>query len=235
MRSELAPWMALSPAARRREEDPGTGDWTSIAPTQILGLRSRFEFDLNRAPDEAIYQTPADCWGLVLWRDALPAACRATSLALYEQFYREVGRLFDRLVERWGKVVVYDLHSYNHRRGGPRAAPDDPAANPEVNLGTGTMDRRYWSGVVERFLTTMAASDALGRKLDVRENVKFRGGYFGRWLHQRYPQRVCALSIELKKFYMDEWTGAIDPVQATGIRQALAETTPGVLEELARL
>lgn len=234
VRADLAPRMALRPAERRREEDPCTAEWAALAPTRILGRRSRFEFDLNRARDEALYRTPADCWGLQVWREGLPQACRAESLRLYDAFYAETAALLDRLVAAHGKAVVYDLHSYNHRRRGPRAECDDPAANPEVNLGTGTMDRAYWAAVVERFLASMAATRTLGRPLDVRENVKFRGGFFGRWIHARYPGQVCVLSIEIKKIYMDEWTGAIDAAASAAIGQALAETTPGVLEELAR-
>jgi hypothetical protein len=43
------------------------------------------------------------------------------------------------------------------------------------------------------------------------------------------------LSIEFKKFFMDEWTGDLDEVQHDAIGRALAGTVPGVLEELQRL
>jgi hypothetical protein len=43
------------------------------------------------------------------------------------------------------------------------------------------------------------------------------------------------LAIEVKKFFMDEWTGELDAAQHTAIGRALAETVPGVLEELRRL
>ena len=117
---------------------------------------------------------------------------------------------------------MLDLHSYTHRRAGPRAAPADEAANPEVNLGTGTMDRDYWSFLVDAFLAGISQSRWQGRLLDVRENVKFKGGYLARWLHQRYPRQVCVLSVEVKKIFMDEWTGTID------VR--LSEAIGGVLE-----
>ncbi len=49
--------------------------------------------------------------------------------------------------------------------------------------------------------------DYAGRALDVRENVKFKGGYFGQWLFEKYGDNICPISIEFKKFFMDEWTG----------------------------
>ena len=42
-------------------------------------------------------------------------------------------------------IVVFDLHTYNHRRNGPDGPPADPAGNPQVNIGTGTMNRDRWA------------------------------------------------------------------------------------------
>jgi hypothetical protein len=47
--------------------------------------------------------------------------------------------------------VVFDLHTYNHRREGPDTPPAEEVGNPEVNLGTGTMDRRKWAPIIDRF------------------------------------------------------------------------------------
>ena len=87
--------------------------------------------------------------------------------------------MLDRIVALNGRFVVFDLHSYNHRRGGPDALPDDPAGNPDVNLGTGTMPRERWAPVVEAFLGVLARERVADQPLDVRENVRFRGGRGG--------------------------------------------------------
>ncbi len=97
------------------------------------------------------------------------------------------------------------------------------------------MDRQRWEPIVERFLTDLRAFDFLGRRLDVRENVKFFGGEFAKWIHGRFPSSVCVLSIEFKKFFMDEWSGELDPIQSDAISQAVASTVAGVLEELQTL
>jgi hypothetical protein len=81
----------------------------------------------------------------------------------------------------------------------------------------------------------LRAFDFLGRQLDIRENVKFRGGQLARWTHEQFPHSGCVLSIEFKKFFMDEWTGIPDSTQLEAIRQGLQSTVPGVLEELKKI
>ena len=227
--------MALTRAERLREEDPFTGTWTTVAPTRLIGLRSRFEVDLNRPRDKAVYLTPDDAWGLRVWKEAPSTECVERSLAIHDAFYDEVRALLQRMVHRYQRVVVLDLHTYNHRREGPNDTAADPIENPEVNIGTGTMDRRRWAPIVDRFIVDLRNSDFLGRRLDVRENVKFRGGYFPTWIHQQFPESVCVLSVEFKKFFMNEWTGEADRIQLDAIERALKSTVWGLHEELVRI
>lgn len=234
VRAELADRFAISPADRLREQDPFTGMWTSIAPTRIVGLRSRFEVDLNRPREKAVYQTPEDAWGLQVWKEPLTQDIVERSLAQYDAFYHHVEQLLERLVKRHGRVVVIDLHSYNHRRQGCEAAFDDPEANPEINVGTGTMDRHRWAPLIDRVLAEARAFDYQGRKLDVRENVKFMGGYFPKWIHSRFPESVCSIAIEFKKFFMDEWRGSPNLDDLYTIGQLLERVADAVLEELER-
>lgn len=234
-RPDLDPLLGLSEEERLREEDPFTGEWTQVAETQIISLRSRFEVDLNRPRDKAVYLSSEDAWGLTVWKSPLDTDQVQASLEQYEDFYRKVYSLLRELVSKHGRIVIYDLHTYNHRRDGVNAPYADAAGNPEVNVGTGTMDRRYWSPVVERFIADLRAYRFFGRHLDVRENVRFRGGHFGRWIHETFPRQAVALAIEVKKFFMDEWSGAPDLAVVNEIYQALRTTVPGVRETLSRL
>ncbi len=234
-RPQVARQLALSDKQQRREEDPFTGEWAQIAKIQIVGLRSRFEVDLNRPREKAVYLTPEDAWGLQVWKATPDADLIEASLQEYDAFYADVRALLRGLVSRHGRIVVYDLHTYNQFREGPTGPPADPQENPEVNVGTGTMDRRFWSPVVDRFLSDLRAYDFQGRALDVRENIKFRGGYFGQWIHENFPRQVCALSIEFKKFFMDEWEGLPDTCEVERIYQALQATLPGVHDALERM
>lgn len=232
IRSEARPWMLLGEAERLHEEDPFTGDWTGLGDSSIIVHRSRFEADVNRPPDFAVYRRPEDAWGLSVWSPETPDEVFAQSLRQYDAFYADLRRVLDSIVAIHGMAIVLDLHTYNHRRGGPHAAFDDPDANPEVNLGTGMMDRSRWAGVVDRFVADLRSHDFRGSRLDVRENVRFRGGHLPLWIHSTYPEAVCALAIEVKKFFMDEWTGRRDESQHEEILEALRGTLPGLNEEL---
>jgi N-formylglutamate deformylase len=234
VRGEVADLLALDDGGRRREEDPYTGGWTTIVPLRCVVHRSRFEVDLNRPRHRAVYRVPADAWGLDVWRHEPSEDFVARSLALYDAFYGEMQDLLQEVADRHGRFVVFDLHSYNHRRDGRDAAPAPPAENPQVNLGTGTLDRARWAPIIERFMSDLGQYDFAEGRLDVRENVKFKGGQFSRWVHQTFPTSGCALAIEFKKFFMDEHTGESYPDIVAAIKAALESTLPGVLETLGR-
>lgn len=229
---DTLPHFALDEAARLREEDPFTAELTEVAETRIVGHRSRFEIDLNRPPEQAVYRTPDDAWGLQVWHDEVPAAVVERSMKIYERFYDAVERLLAAKVREYGAVVVYDLHSYNHRREGPEGPVADPEANPEVNVGTGTLDRARWGPLVDRFMADLrdGAREAGLDALDVRENVRFQGGYFPRWIHERFGSDACVLAVEFKKTFMDEWTGEPDRAHLRRLKEALTHTVPGVLD-----
>ena len=89
--------------------------------------------------------------------------------------------------------------------------------------------------MVDGFINDLRGYDFPGGRLDVRENVKFRGGRFPTWVHQTFPCTGCALAIEFKKFFMDEWTGEVDHELLRSIGGALQSAVPGVLEALKGL
>jgi N-formylglutamate deformylase len=232
IRGELLPLIALDEASRLREEDPYTDDLVKVVPGWIVMTRSRFEVDLNRDRDEAIYQSPEMAWDLHLWKAPLSDESIEHSLQEYDAFYQELETLLTKLADHFKRFVIFDIHSYNYRRDGPDRPPADPLLNPEVNVGTGTLDRQLCGCIVNRFIKDLREFDFLGRHLDVRENVKFKGRQLARWIHNKFPDTACVLCIEFKKFFMDEWTGKADEEQLKAIREALHSTIPGILEEL---
>jgi len=232
LRDEVAQLSALNDDTRLREEDLFTGQWTNITNNRIIVQTSRFEVDLNRVKHEAVYIKPEDAWELDLWKEKPDVAMINRSLVVYDNFYAQVRDIFTDFQNRFKKFLVFDLHAYNHLHNGPDGQPADPKENPEVNVGTGTMDRQKWVNIVDRFITDLKEFDYLGRHLDVRENVKFYGRQFAQWTHDHFPESACVLSVEFKKFFMDEWTGRPDPGQMEAISLALKSTIPGILKEL---
>lgn len=228
---EAKRWIILGEAERLREEDPYTSCWTAIGDTRIVVRRSRFEVDLNRPRSKALYRRPEDAWGLHVWKRALPERLTSMSLGVYDAFYRSLRGVLDQMTSRHGRIIVLDLHSYNHRRDEPSATAS-PAENPDINVGTGTVDRRRWGRLVDRFMHDVSRGTLRGRRLDVRENVRFQGGHLSQWVHASFPDTACALAIEVKKVFMDEWTGRVDPLAIVEIGRTLQGAVPGLRQEL---
>ena len=227
LRPGLAAATALDDATRLREEDPHTGKIAARFDNNVVVHRSRFEVDLNRERDEAVYRRPEDAWGLELWQQDLSDEEVSASLALYDGFYLDLAASLDRLVAAHGGFVLYDIHSYNHRRLGPEASPDPAEDSPIVNLGTGSLPEK-WKPVADALIESLRSTTFDGARLDARENVRFEGRQVARWVHEKYGDVGCALAIELKKVFMDEWTGVLDPDRLSSLGDALIATGPDV-------
>jgi hypothetical protein len=227
VRPELAPRMALAEADRLREEDPFTEFAIRDVPNRIACHRSRFEVDLNRPRGEAVYLSPDQAWGLAVWDDPPPPEMVARSLRMHDHYYRMLCTVLGGLEEQFGRFVVIDVHSYNHRRAGPDAAPADEKVAPQVNIGTSSMDRGRWAHVVEPFMDRLRDFAFRGRRMDVRENVAFQGrGEQTAFVHREFPETGCAIALEFKKFFMDEWTGRPDREALLAVRAMVRSTLP---------
>lgn len=236
LRPEIAARMALSDGDRLREEDPFTGKAVRGVSQHVIAHRSRFEFDLNRDRDNAIYRTPSQSWGLQVWDvDELDAELVQGSLDLHAEYYRMLGNLLDGVASRHERFLVLDVHSYNHRREGPGGEPTPQENAPDINIGTFSMPRDEWAWLVDPLMEAMAKFDFNGRRLDVRENVAFQGkGEQTRFIHSRYPGRGCAIALEFKKFFMDEWTGKPDLEEVAAMRGFVAHIAAVAERMLAR-
>ena len=135
------------------------------------------------------------------------------SLLLHDRYYRMLGTMLRELEEEFGRFVVLDVHSYNHRRDGPDAPPADEREAPEINIGTFSMDRAAMGAMSSiPSWTGCGSSSSAGRPIDVRENIAFQGkGEQTRFIHDAFPETGCAIAVEFKKVFMDEWTGLPGP------------------------
>jgi len=232
LRPEIAGLTALDDETRLREEDPFTDQWLPVAGTTVAVSMSRFEVDLNRPRESAVYVKNSDAWDLELWKEPPPIDAIERSLEEYDRFYTDLAEVCDEVAARHDRFVVLDLHSYNHRRLGPDAPVDAPVDNPEINVGTGSVDRAVWADVVDSFCQAFASHPFDGGHLDVRENVRFQGGHMSRWLNERYAGRGFCLAIEVKKIFMDEWTGEPAEAVIVNVGDALIAATEAVVESL---
>lgn len=227
IRPEVATLLLPDEAERLREEDSFTDRWAQLVPNHVIVHLSRFEVDMNRPRDKAVYQRSEDAWGIELYTRRPPAALVRRSLAEYDAFYTFLQVYLDDIIRTHGGFLLLDFHSYNHKRDGT-IAPE--IENPEVNLGTGKMNRDRWSHVVDTFIDSMRTSREDGVETDVRENVRFFGGYLAEWVHDNYPKNGCALAIEFKKTFVDELTGTPDLEAIERIAQQIRTILPALRE-----
>ena len=234
LRPEVAAAMALDDGDRLREEDPFTGQAVVGVDNHIIVHRSRFEFDLNRGVDGAIYETAEQSWGLKVWGGRLDDALVERSLAIHAAYYQMLGHYLDEVARDHERFVLLDVHSYNHRRDGPDSPATAQAAAPDINIGTFSMPREQWAFLLDPLIEAMRGFDFNGRRLDVRENIAFQGkGEQTRFVHDRYPGKACAIAIEFKKFFMDEHSGEPDRAELDAMQRLItmsAETARALLE-----
>ncbi|MHC4873313.1 MAG: N-formylglutamate amidohydrolase [Planctomycetota bacterium] len=235
LRKDIENVILIDEQDRLREEDPFTASWLPIGNTQIEVFHSRFEVDLNRSREKAVYKNPDDAWGLNLWEKDLSKDLIDKSLAEYDLFYSEMHKLFNSIKEKYGFFIVIDFHSYNHRRNGPDKDPESADLNPDINIGTASIVDPKWRNIINRFISQLQNIDYCGRKLDVRENIKFKGGNFVQWINKNFSDSACGIAVEVKKFFMDEWTGIPDHYQIEELRKTFQSTVPVIIAELVKL
>ncbi len=233
VRDELNDLFNLSANERFREEDPHTGTIARAFPNYLIGSRSRFEVDLNRSKDKAVYQKPEDAWGLKVWKEPISQEMVARSLKFYDEFYKAAAEQVQQLIDRHGYAIVYDLHSYNHRREGPDAPAASQEGNPDVDILTSGIHMDTWRPVLDKFKQVLGEYPFPGKQLDVREEVRFTGdkSHFMQYILHRFQEKVLVPSIEFKKIFMDEWTNELSQDKLDHLTEALKKTVPAVIHE----
>ncbi len=235
LRDEARALARLSAADRLREEDPYTGELIAAVPTRVVVHRSRFEVDINRAAGEAVYCTPAQAWGLEVWKRPPDQEFIGRSLALHQGFYEAMHSLLCGIIREHGIFILLDVHSYNHRREGPTAAATPSLRAPDINIGTFSMPPKRWDHVLDALTDSLRRFDYRGRKLSVGIDVAFQGrGALTRFVHDSFPQTGCALAFEVKKFFMDEWTGVPYRADIEALQRMIASLLPVLRAALAR-
>ena len=236
VRADIAALMAISSDGRLREEDPFTAMTIEDIANRVVVHRSRFEMDLNRPRDGAVYLRPEQAWGLDVWRTPPATQVVDSVLRQHDGYYAMLHQMLRDIEGEHGRFVLLDMHSYNHRRAGAQAAPTAQIEAPDINIGTSSMDRDYWAPVVDAFMACLREQPFPGGRLDVRENVAFAGkGEQTRFVHAHFPDTGCAIAVEFKKIFMDEWTGEPDLEAIAALRAAVRASLPVLEAALAAM
>ena len=198
------------------EEDPETKNMISSHPIVIAGCDSRFEYDLNRPPEEAVFET---AWGKQLWKTPLPEAQKQASLAKHKAFYDVVHALIETIESKYGVAIVYDMHSYNWKRWDREV--------PTWNLGTTNVDNERFGDDIETWRQSLS-------ELNLPNNIKstalindtfFGNGYFLKFITNSF-KNTLVLATEIAKVYCDEYEQVNFPEVVSSVESQLRERLP---------
>jgi N-formylglutamate amidohydrolase len=223
IRREMKPWLEIGELDRLREEDPLTDYFLGVGDSMVRANRSRFEVDLNRPREKAISTEPEDQWGLKVWSRDLPDEQIEKSRRLHDEFYAMIQDHCEAMIERFDRILVLDVHSYNHRRDGAGTEAAPPEKNPDIDVGATTMDHDIYGELLTRFVDELRSVPVMGHQPLVGVNVRWKdGGNFPEWLHDIYGAKACVMTLEYKKSFMDEWTGDASILALQHLREGLA-------------
>ena len=193
------------------EEDPATKAMVQSHPIVIAGCDSRFEYDLNRAPEVAIYE---DAWGKKLWKSPLDDNEKNASLSKHHNFYKVVNALIAKLEDKFKHVVVYDMHSYNWRRWEREV--------PTWNLGTANIDNSRYQRLIEEWSESLGEMELPnGIVSSSKINDTFQGnGYFLKYITTHF-QNTLVLATEIAKIYCHEYNYILYPEVISAVENEL--------------
>jgi len=196
LRAELKSKINHDEYSRWYEEDPFTGDFIASMPITLIGHDSRFEYDLNRKPEDCIFDT---AWDKKVWKKKLTPKERQTSIQKHNSYYKVTHALIQKLEEMFGGCVVYDIHSYNYQRWDRKV--------PLFNIGTERIDTKRYGDVIEHWQKELASIELP----NIENQSKLNDVFFGRGYNLEYIttnfKNTLVLATEIKKVYCNELTG----------------------------
>ncbi|WP_426430310.1 N-formylglutamate amidohydrolase [Winogradskyella sp. HB-48] len=206
------------------EEDPETKNMVISHPILISGCDSRFEYDLNRDPENAVFDT---AWGKQLWKNPLPEKEKTKSLQKHANFYKVVKTLISKIEDKFGVCVVYDMHSYNWQRWDREV--------PTWNLGTSNIDNDRFGEQIESWRQMLASIELPNNiKQTAKINDTFQGnGYFLKFITNNF-ENTLVLATEIAKVYCDEYKQVIYPEVVAAVEQQLKTLIPKHADEFYR-
>jgi len=203
------------------EEDPCTKEMVQTHPIVIAGCDSRFEYDLNRSPETAIYE---DAWGKQLWKNPLFEDEVKYSLSKHSNFYKVVHALVNKIEEKHSKALVFDMHSYNWRRWEREV--------PVWNLGTANIDNNRFGELAISWSTKLGGMK-LPHNIESTSKINdtFHGnGYFLKYITRNFDNTLV-LATEISKVYCDELSGILYPEVVRSVEMQLKEIIPLQVKE----
>jgi len=198
VRTELLGKIALDEYERWYEEDPHTADFIASMPITLVAHDSRYEYELNRK--QPVYE---EAWGKKVWKKPLSKKELKISAQKHENYYKVTHALIEKLEGEFGASLVYDVHSYNHKRWDRKV--------PVFNIGAEKIDNKKYAKYINNWKSELENIELKG--VDVKAEIN--DVFFGRGYNLEYITKnfknTLVLATEISKIYCDEETGEIYP------------------------
>ncbi len=212
LREELSDICLLNETDRLYEEDPFTGEMIAAMPITLIALDSRYEYDLNRPTENAVYE---EAWGKSVWKTPLSSSQKQASSERHALFYRVLEAIIKKIELLHGNCLVYDLHSYNHIR--------IEKDTPTFNIGTEQLNTKHWGKVIKHWNKSLAMVQLPNLESRSAINEVFWGrGYLACFVRKHF-KHTLALPTEIKKVFMDENSGEAYPLVLNELKSGLKE------------
>ncbi|MCL6295264.1 N-formylglutamate amidohydrolase [Jejuia spongiicola] len=198
------------------EEDPETKNMIKSHSIVLAGCDSRFEYDLNRDPENAVFDT---AWGKQLWSKPLSEKMKDKSLRKHTNFYKIVHTLVNKLESKFGFCTIYDMHSYNWKRWDREV--------PTWNLGTSNVDNARFGDVIDSWRQSLSEIKLPNNiKSTAKINDTFQGnGYFLKYITNNFKNSLV-LATEIAKVYCDEYEQIVYPEVVKAVEKDLITRIP---------
>ena len=227
-RNNLKDKVIHSEYERWYEEDPHTDTFISSMPLTIVGLDSRFEYDLNRSPEKCVYK---DAWGKPVWKKPLSKSLEKESLKKHENFYKVVDALIQFIEKKFGGCLVFDMHSYNFVRHQKEV--------PVFNIGTANVDESRYERAIDYWYKKLKSITIRSIESTTEINGPFQGnGYFLTHITNTFNDTLV-FATEVKKIYCNELDGSDYPLVINdleeGFKKIIIETSTFFVENELKL
>ncbi|CAM3585577.1 flavohemoglobin expression-modulating QEGLA motif protein [Parendozoicomonas haliclonae] len=207
LRSELIKKCALTEEERIYGEDLFTDELISAFPITLSVLDSRYEYDLNRAPEQAVYH---EAWGKMVWRRPLTERQKQASLEKHARYYRILKALLGTLNSIYGNSFLLDLHTYNYKR--LTTLDSFSETIPVFNIGTWRMNTSRWGSTLAAFESRLCGITLPNLRTTVAQDQVFQGKGYQAAFCRKHARDTLVLPLDVAKVYMDEETGQPYPL-----------------------
>lgn len=225
LRQSLSSICSLSQKERLYEEDPFTGEFIASLPMVMIAQDSRYEYDLNRSPEQSVYDT---AWGKKVWKKSLSKKEKNLSLSKHQQFYTLFTALINDVSKIYHSCVVFDIHSYNYKRIADKETP-------VFNVGTNYINLKKYERSLDRWLKELNKIKLPHESVSAEKDRVFQGkGYLAEYSRKKW-RNVLVLPTEIKKIYIDEEKGDSFPFVIDELKKGIKKAIVNVAADFSKI